>query len=429
MANRNNEHPSTTFLKSLYQHCDEGFINLRFLPSKETLSIPLSEIETIPAILKTHKDQDCYFAIATRINGDGPKADILQIPFLWVNLDLYKLTDKEKEENRQRFKNSPLKPAFTIDFGGGCYLLWILKEPVSREEIPRVENLLKRLASYFHGDMSATDASLRIPGSLNHKYPHTPQVTIKDFHPERECSLPQVEEITTGEEKSHLPKGWGKELLGGVNEGEWKREGQPIPSAKPAQENVKAEPKPTTEPKTAPSADLVTEVENPTILERAASPQAEDGHVDIANELVEALAKINLSSYESRILWVVLRKTYGWHKKMDQISITQFEKATGIKRWHVARTLAELVERKIVTRIGNSRIISYGFQKDYTKWRDVTKRGNDAGISRVSGEGRRKIVTRIGNRSLPKGVNTKETNKRKYFTSKILPNFDLPLFS
>jgi hypothetical protein len=74
-----------------------------------------------------------------------------------------------------------------------------------------------------------------------------------------------------------------------------------------------------------------------------------------------------------------------------------------------------LIERKIVTRIGNSRIITYGFQKDYTKWRDITKRGNDVGKSRVSGEGQKKIVTRIGNRSLPKGVHTKETNKRKYY--------------
>jgi len=148
---------------------------------------------------------------------------------------------------------------------------------------------------------------------------------------------------------------------------------------------------------------------------QGASPQAEDGHTDIANEIAETLARINLSAYESRVLWVIWRKTYGWHRKRDQISITQFEKATGLKRWHVARTLSELVERNIVTRIGNSRIITYGFQKDYTKWQTITKRGNDVRKSRVSGECQEQIVTRIGNRSLPKGVNTKETNKRKYY--------------
>lgn len=144
-----------------------------------------------------------------------------------------------------------------------------------------------------------------------------------------------------------------------------------------------------------------------------ANPQIEDGHIDIANEIAEALAKINLSAYESRILWVIWRKTYGWHKKMDRISVTQFQATTGLKRWHVSRTLSELIKRNIVTRIGDNRIITYSFQKDYTKWKAVTKRGNDVGKSRVSGEPKRNIVTRIGDRSSPKGVNTKETNKRK----------------
>ena len=35
-----------------------------------------------------------------------------------------------------------------------------------------------------------------------------------------------------------------------------------------------------------------------------ASPQKEDGHLDLANELVEKLAKTHLSSYESQMLWV-----------------------------------------------------------------------------------------------------------------------------
>jgi phage replication O-like protein O len=146
-----------------------------------------------------------------------------------------------------------------------------------------------------------------------------------------------------------------------------------------------------------------------------ANPQIEDGHIDIANEIAEALARVQLSGYEWRILWVIFRKTYGWHKKMDQISITQFEKATGLKRWHVHRTLSILTEKNIVTKIGNSRIITYRFQKDYTKWKDITKKGNNVGNSRLSGQGKKETITKIGNRSLPKLVNTKENNKRKYY--------------
>ncbi|MBA7554707.1 hypothetical protein ES705_47338 [subsurface metagenome] len=63
-----------------------------------------------------------------------------------------------------------------------------------------------------------------------------------------------------------------------------------------------------------------------------ANPQRENGHVDIANEIVEALAKTHLSSYESQVLWVIFRKTYGWHKKEDWITNTQISNMTGIKR-------------------------------------------------------------------------------------------------
>jgi len=57
-----------------------------------------------------------------------------------------------------------------------------------------------------------------------------------------------------------------------------------------------------------------------------ASPQKENGFVPIASELVEHFAKVNLSAYEWRTLWVVWRKTWGWQKKQDKISITQFQK-------------------------------------------------------------------------------------------------------
>ena len=77
MANKD-EHGCVTFLESLYQHCEQGFIDLRFLHKDKDSAktrekfIPLSEIESITKILKNYIDQyHCYFAVATRTNGDG----------------------------------------------------------------------------------------------------------------------------------------------------------------------------------------------------------------------------------------------------------------------------------------------------------------------------------------------------------------------
>lgn len=101
-----------------------------------------------------------------------------------------------------------------------------------------------------------------------------------------------------------------------------------------------------------------------------ANPQAEDGHTDIANEILEALWKVNLSSYEWRVLLYLLRKTYGWHKKTDEIALSQFSRDIGVDRRHVHRALKMLGSKYIVVAYkGDKGLIKYGFQKNYEKWK------------------------------------------------------------
>lgn len=99
-----------------------------------------------------------------------------------------------------------------------------------------------------------------------------------------------------------------------------------------------------------------------------ASPQAENGHIDIAHELAEAFYKLQLSGYQWRLLWVIVRQTYGWKKKQDRISITFFQQRTGIDRRNIAHALSDLAERRIIVKNNNGFIVSYGIQKDYVKW-------------------------------------------------------------
>jgi phage replication O-like protein O len=84
---------------------------------------------------------------------------------------------------------------------------------------------------------------------------------------------------------------------------------------------------------------------------------------------VEALAKTNLSAHESRLLWCIFRKTYGWDKKVDWIAGSQFRKMTGLDRRHVFRALGKLEKRRIIviqTDDKNQR--TYGIQKNYDRW-------------------------------------------------------------
>jgi hypothetical protein len=45
-----------------------------------------------------------------------------------------------------------------------------------------------------------------------------------------------------------------------------------------------------------------------------ANPQIEYGYTAIANDIAEALMKINLSAYESRVLWFVFARHMGGEK-------------------------------------------------------------------------------------------------------------------
>lgn len=158
---------------------------------------------------------------------------------------------------------------------------------------------------------------------------------------------------------------------------------------------------------------------------RGANPQAENGHIDIAHEIAEAFFNLQLSGNQWRILWVILRQTYGWKKEVDRISISFFERKTKLKRRHIVRALRELVERKIVTKNDTSFITTYGFQKDYTKWEPLPKMTLVSNQKRLPGDGEEpsesETVTKNDTfpkmtlKPLPKLVPTKE-NKKKLYT-------------
>ena len=108
-----------------------------------------------------------------------------------------------------------------------------------------------------------------------------------------------------------------------------------------------------------------------------ANPQLKDGKTEFANELADALCKINLSAYEWRIFWFIARKTYGWHKKTDRISYSQFETGTGIDHRHIGRSIASLKMKNIISVSGTGYMLEYGIQKDYDQWKFNTKQGTE----------------------------------------------------
>jgi phage replication O-like protein O len=100
-----------------------------------------------------------------------------------------------------------------------------------------------------------------------------------------------------------------------------------------------------------------------------ANPQKENGHLALANEIVDAMCKLHLTSYQFRILFCIIRKTYGWQKKTDHISYSQFIELSGLPDVrHVGRTINELKTRNLITVQKNGHGNTFSFQKDYELW-------------------------------------------------------------
>ena len=95
-----------------------------------------------------------------------------------------------------------------------------------------------------------------------------------------------------------------------------------------------------------------------------AKPKLENGYTQIANEILEQLVKLHLSPNQWQVLLCIIRKTYGFHKKVDYIANKQLGEATGLGKTVVSRALHSLAEMNIITRQGKH----IGFQKDWEQW-------------------------------------------------------------
>ena len=158
--------------------------------------------------------------------------------------------------------------------------------------------------------------------------------------------------------------------------------------------------------------------------------QRENGHVDIANKLIDSLMKTHLSGREWQIMMVIFRKTWGYcelkngkkykdkngfwvKKKMDRISHSQFEIFTGINRRKIWNILNSLLNRnmiiKTITKKGDVKVCNYGIQKNPSEWGlspkkgTITKKGDKVSPKRAIG-----VSPKKGTKLSPKLVDTKE---------------------
>lgn len=91
----------------------------------------------------------------------------------------------------------------------------------------------------------------------------------------------------------------------------------------------------------------------------------------ITNEFIEAVYRQYLRPNESKVLWFLVRKTWGWGKKSDFIALKQFSQELGIGKNKISEALSALRKRRIVDQLGNK---TYGIQRDTSLWRNKPKK-------------------------------------------------------
>lgn len=143
-----------------------------------------------------------------------------------------------------------------------------------------------------------------------------------------------------------------------------------------------------------------------------ANPQTEDGFVRIQTEVMIKLCKTRIPGEARQVLDFIIRKTWGFNKKYDPISLSQFVEGTGIRKQAVCRALTKLLKMALIIKKENALATVYSVNKDYDLWLPLSKK-----ITTISLSKKGRIVPQKDNRRSPKRV---ESLSKKRHTIDIL---------
>jgi phage replication O-like protein O len=98
------------------------------------------------------------------------------------------------------------------------------------------------------------------------------------------------------------------------------------------------------------------------------TPQLEDGYTRLANELFDAILAFHFSARQLKVLMTIIRKTYGYNKKRDDMSASQIAAICCLARPHVVKTLGELVEMNVIDKQSGKFGSVIEINKKYRTW-------------------------------------------------------------
>src|SRR5690606_10167915 len=97
----------------------------------------------------------------------------------------------------------------------------------------------------------------------------------------------------------------------------------------------------------------------------------EYGYTPIANQLLEEIPKYKFNGTQFKIIMIVWRYTYGFHRKSHDFSLSFLTNATGADKSTIKKQLTNLIRDKVLIVVEEASFNSprkLAFNKNYSEW-------------------------------------------------------------
>lgn len=128
-----------------------------------------------------------------------------------------------------------------------------------------------------------------------------------------------------------------------------------------------------------------------------AKPQVEHGHLAIADDLVTAFCREELSSVELKLLLAIMNMTYRVGKTKSEIGYDDLSIAIAQKRYKVVAAIEALEKRKIIfVQATTNGGMVIGLQKDYEEWLPKMGKSINSGLEEYKYISTRRDLPKMG---------------------------------
>ena len=93
----------------------------------------------------------------------------------------------------------------------------------------------------------------------------------------------------------------------------------------------------------------------------------------LPNEILENLPRMQSLGRRVRLLLVIFRHTYGFHRDEVELSLDDFVTMTGMAKPHACKAIKQLEDMHLITKSGNRAGYSYKVNEDCELWSGLPK--------------------------------------------------------